>query len=117
MLDEATSALDSEAEAAIQENLDLLMAGKTTLAIAHRLSTIRGADKIVVMDRGQIMDEGKHEELLARGGIYADLYRLQFEDGKIISDGRNSRALRALEKGLKPAEPNLLQRLGQRLFG
>ena len=117
LLDEATSALDAQSEKVVQQALDRLSQGRTTIVIAHRLSTIRGADKIVVMDRGQIMDEGKHEELLARGGIYADLYRLQFEDGKIISDGRNSRALRALEKGLKPAEPNLLQRLGQRLFG
>jgi ATP-binding cassette subfamily B protein len=117
LLDEATSALDAQSEKVVQQALDRLSQGRTTIVIAHRLSTIRGADKIVVMDRGQIMDEGKHEELLARGGTYADLYRLQFEDGKIISDGRNSRALRALEKGLKPAEPNLLQRLGQRLFG
>jgi ATP-binding cassette, subfamily B, bacterial MsbA len=117
LLDEATSALDAQSEKVVQQALDRLSQGRTTIVIAHRLSTIRGADKIVVMDRGQIMDQGKHEELLARGGIYADLYRLQFEDGKIISDGRNSRALRALEKGLKPAEPNLLQRLGQRLFG
>ena len=117
LLDEATSALDAQSEQVVQQALDRLSQGRTTIVIAHRLSTIRGADKIVVMDRGRIMDEGKHEELLARGGIYADLYRLQFEDGKTISDRRNSNALRALEKGLKPTEPNLLQRIGLRLFG
>jgi ATP-binding cassette subfamily B protein len=117
LLDEATSALDAQSEKVVQQALDRLSQGRTTLVIAHRLSTIRGADKIIVMDRGRVMDEGKHEELLARGGIYADLYRLQFEDGKTISDGRNWQALRALERDLKPTQPNLLQRLGQRLFG
>ncbi len=117
LLDEATSALDAQSEKVVQQALDRLSQGRTTIVIAHRLSTIRGADKIVVMDRGHVMDAGKHEELLARGGIYADLYRLQFEDGKIVSDGRNAQALRALEGGLKTAPPNLLQRLGQRLFG
>jgi len=117
LLDEATSALDAQSEKVVQQALDRLSEGRTTIVIAHRLSTIRGADKIVVMDRGRVMDEGKHEELLARGGIYADLYRLQFEDGKIISDGRNAQALRAMERGMKPQQPNLLQRLGQRLFG
>jgi ATP-binding cassette, subfamily B, bacterial MsbA len=117
LLDEATSALDAQSEQVVQQALDRLSEGRTTIVIAHRLSTIRGADKIIVMDRGRVMDEGKHDELLARGGIYADLYRLQFEDGKTISDGRNAMALRALERGMKPQKPNLLQRLGQRLFG
>jgi ATP-binding cassette subfamily B protein len=117
LLDEATSALDAQSEKVVQQALDRLSEGRTTIVIAHRLSTIRGADKIVVMDRGRVMDEGKHEELLARGGIYADLYRLQFEDGKTVSDSRNSLALRALERDLKPTQPNLWQRLGQRLFG
>ena len=115
--DEATSAVDTHTELLIQEALARLMAQRTTLVIAHRLSTIRGADKIVVMDRGRVMDEGKHEDLLARGGIYADLYRLQFEDGKTVSDGRNLAAMRRMERGLKPVEPNLLQRIGLRLFG
>tara|TARA_R110000765_G_scaffold107946_2_gene198905 strand:+ start:855 stop:2711 length:1857 start_codon:yes stop_codon:yes gene_type:complete len=117
LLDEATSALDAQSEKVVQQALDRLSEGRTTLVIAHRLSTIRGADKIVVMDRGRVMDEGKHDELLARGGIYADLYRLQFEDGKTVSDSRNVTALRALQPGLKPSEPNFFQRLGQRLFG
>jgi len=117
LLDEATSALDAQSEKVVQQALDRLSEGRTTIVIAHRLATIRGADKIVVMDRGRVMDQGKHEELLARGGIYADLYRLQFEDGKIVSDGRNSAALRAMERGLKPSQPNLLQRIGQHLFG
>ena len=117
LLDEATSALDAQSEKVVQQALDRLSQGRTTLVIAHRLSTIRGANKIVVMDRGRVMDEGKHEDLLARGGIYADLYRLQFEDGKTVSDGRNLAAMRRMERGLKPVEPNLLQRIGLRLFG
>ena len=77
VLDEATSALDSEAEAAIQENLDLLMAGKTTLAIAHRLSTIAAMDRIVVMDAGQIVEQGTHDTLLTQDGLYARLWARQ----------------------------------------
>ncbi len=80
LLDEATSALDAASEAAVQEALDKLSRGRTTLVIAHRLATIRQADKIVVMDAGRVVDEGTHEELIARGGIYADLYRLQFSE-------------------------------------
>jgi subfamily B ATP-binding cassette protein MsbA len=78
ILDEATSALDNESERAVQGALDALMAGRTTLVIAHRLSTIERADRIVVMDQGRIVESGRHEELLAGGGIYANLYRLQF---------------------------------------
>ena len=77
VLDEATSALDSEVEAAIQTNLDELMAGKTVIAIAHRLSTIAALDRLVVMDRGRIVEEGTHDALLARGGLYAQLWARQ----------------------------------------
>ncbi|PZN59570.1 MAG: multidrug ABC transporter ATP-binding protein [Proteobacteria bacterium] len=77
ILDEATSALDSEVEAAIQENLYKLMEGKTVIAIAHRLSTIAAMNRLVVMDRGRIVEEGSHEELIARGGLYAQLWQRQ----------------------------------------
>jgi ATP-binding cassette subfamily B multidrug efflux pump len=77
ILDEATSALDSEVEAAIQASLETLMAGKTVIAVAHRLSTIARMDRIVVMDRGQVVEEGPHAALIARGGIYAGLWARQ----------------------------------------
>ena len=77
VLDEATSALDSEVEAAIQSNLERLMRGKTVLAIAHRLSTIAALDRLIVMDGGHIVEEGSHAELVARGGLYADLWSRQ----------------------------------------
>ena len=79
LLDEATSALDAQSEALVTEALTRLGAGRTTLVIAHRLSTIRAADHIVVMDQGRVVDQGRHDELLARGGLYADLCRLQFQ--------------------------------------
>ena len=77
LLDEATSALDSEVEAAIQESLDSLMHGKTVIAIAHRLSTIAAMDRLIVMDKGQIIEQGSHQQLLAQGGIYAKLWAHQ----------------------------------------
>ncbi len=77
ILDEATSALDSEVEAAIQEQLSTLMEGKTVIAIAHRLSTIAAMDRLVIMDNGDIIEDGTHEELLKRGGLYARLWSRQ----------------------------------------
>jgi ATP-binding cassette, subfamily B, bacterial len=78
VLDEATAHLDSESEAAVQRALDAALAGRTALVIAHRLSTIRGADTILVVEAGRIIQSGTHEQLLAAGGLYADLYRTQF---------------------------------------
>jgi ATP-binding cassette subfamily B protein len=80
LLDEATSALDAESERLVQRALERLMQGRTTIVIAHRLATVRAADRIVVMDQGRIVEEGAHEVLVRRGGLYARLARLQFED-------------------------------------
>ena len=77
ILDEATSALDSVTEARIQSAFDELAKGRTTLIIAHRLSTIRSANRIIVVDENHILEEGTHDELLARGGEYAQLYNAQ----------------------------------------
>ena len=78
LLDEATSALDSESERAVQAALDRLMQGRTTLVVAHRLSTIENADRIVVLERGRVVEIGRHAELIVQGGLYASLHRLQF---------------------------------------
>ena len=80
ILDEATSALDTESEKIVQAALDRLMEGRTAVVIAHRLSTVRNADNIVVIDHGRIVEEGNHEELLAKDGLYAHLYAVQFND-------------------------------------
>jgi subfamily B ATP-binding cassette protein MsbA len=80
ILDEATSALDNESERQVQASLETLMKGRTTLVIAHRLSTVQNADKIIVMDRGRVVEQGTHAELLALGAAYAGLYQMQFRD-------------------------------------
>jgi subfamily B ATP-binding cassette protein MsbA len=80
VLDEATSALDTESERLVQSAIERLLEGRTVFVIAHRLSTVQRADRIIVMDGGQIIEEGDHAELLARGGMYRRLYELQFED-------------------------------------
>ena len=84
VLDEATAHLDSESERAVQLALKTALAGRTSLVIAHRLSTVRDADQILVLRDGRIVERGRHEELLAAGGLYAELYRTQFrgQDGR-----------------------------------
>ena len=81
LLDEATSALDAESETLVQTALERLMQGRTTLVIAHRLATVLKADRILVMESGRIVEEGTHRSLVAKGGIYARLAKLQFETG------------------------------------
>jgi subfamily B ATP-binding cassette protein MsbA len=92
VLDEATSSLDTQSERLVQRALTNLMRGRTTIVIAHRLTTVHRADKIVVLDRGRVVDSGTHDELMSRGGIYRDLYELQFSDelsaedeGRVVS--------------------------------
>jgi ATP-binding cassette subfamily B protein len=96
ILDEATSALDTANERLVQTALAPLMRGRTTIAIAHRLSTIRAADVIFVLDQGEVVEAGSHDELLRRGGLYARLYAEQYgggavearcQDGIVLSDG------------------------------
>lgn len=82
--DEATSALDSEVEAAIQESLFKLIEDKTVIAIAHRLSTLTQMDRLIVLDKGRIVEEGTHQQLVANGGIYADLWNRQ--SGGFLAD-------------------------------
>ena len=97
VLDEATSALDTTSERLVQQALETVMSGRTTIAIAHRLSTILAADVIFAIDRGRLVEQGTHDELLARGGLYAQLYAEQFgagavearcADGVLFTDGK-----------------------------
>jgi subfamily B ATP-binding cassette protein MsbA len=80
ILDEATSSLDTESERLVQQALEKLMQGRASLVIAHRLSTVQSADKIVVLEQGRVVQQGKHDELLAQGGLYKRLYEMQFND-------------------------------------
>ncbi|MEO8749762.1 MAG: ATP-binding cassette domain-containing protein, partial [Allobranchiibius sp.] len=80
VLDEATAHLDSESEAAVQRALDTALQGRTSIVIAHRLSTVRAADQILVVEAGRIVEQGRHSELLAAHGLYAELYRTQFAE-------------------------------------
>jgi len=92
ILDEATSSLDTESERLIEDAMERLLAGRTTLIIAHRLSTVRRADRLIVLDHGRIVEEGSHAELLARGGLYARLYQHQFREGDVLIEaGANER--------------------------
>jgi len=84
VLDEATSALDNTTEVLIQQSLDELCKGRTTLVVAHRLSTIRNADEIAVVTDGRISERGTHSELMAQGGLYSSLYKLQFRDSDTL---------------------------------
>ena len=122
LLDEATSALDAHSEAVVQKALERLSKGRTTLVIAHRLSTIQSADKIVVMERGKVVDEGTHEELLAGGGIYADLHRLQFKENAPIGganplDPANGGTAMGSSLTDTTPKPGLFTRFAQRWFG
>ena len=85
VLDEATAHLDSESEAAVQQALQTALVGRTSIVIAHRLSTVRDADQILVIDGGRVVERGRHEDLLAAGGAYADLYRTQFRDQEVLA--------------------------------
>ena len=83
ILDEATSSIDTRTELLIQDAMDALMRGRTSFIIAHRLSTVKNADLILVMKGGDIVEQGRHEELLAKGGLYAEIYESQFDSSSL----------------------------------
>jgi ATP-binding cassette subfamily B protein len=83
LLDEATSALDAQSERLVQSAFEQAMRGRTTLVIAHRLATVVGADRIIVLDHGRIVEQGDHASLMAAGGLYARLARMQFDHGEL----------------------------------
>lgn len=115
LLDEATSALDAQSEVLVQEALDKLSKGRTTLVIAHRLSTVRDADKIVVMDKGVVVEEGTHADLLEQNGQYAELHRLQFAADGPTAEETARDTVRPLEVAMPEAEQSLWARLLSRL--
>ena len=90
VLDEATASVDSDTEARLQRALEAVIHGRTALVIAHRLSTIRAADRIVVFHKGRVVETGTHEELVARGGVYARLYRMQFAHEQAVAAERRA---------------------------
>jgi ATP-binding cassette subfamily B protein len=92
VLDEATSSLDSRSEALIQAALERVMVGRTSLVIAHRLSTVLAADVILVLDKGRLVESGTHAELIARGGLYADLYETQFRRSDLVAPSPEAEA-------------------------
>lgn len=105
ILDEATSSLDTESESAIQEGLAFLMKGRTTFVIAHRLSTIRRADQILVVEKGKVVERGRHEELLAARGRYHEMYTRQHGlDEVLFGEGEEDRAVPEEEGGRRPPE-------------
>ena len=107
ILDEATSSLDSASERYVQSALEPLMKGRTTIAIAHRLSTIMKADVIFAIDQGRVIEQGTHDELVHKGGLYARLYQEQFDGGRV--EARCSDGFVLTNGDIVGAEPRLLE--------
>jgi ATP-binding cassette subfamily B multidrug efflux pump len=100
VLDEATARVDSTTEAIIQQALRELLKGRTSFVIAHRLSTIRGADRIIAMQNGRVVEEGTHDELLARDGVYSRLYRMTYESEQKSGNGHSDGEIPAIDSAL-----------------